>query len=317
MCFEYPMPTDLDKYIADIKANLGWNYSAELVMSIAYQIISLIEKRERPFNKFFTNAINEKYFFCKYWKPFKHLFISLKKNNKTINYPFTPQPVPIADLGEFYFNWAEITHNFDLSCIEHVINLWIYNDEKSIAAEFILEGMKSSSLPKKKIADIAQIKRFLESYMVDAEDWPQKVSEYTDPFYESKIDQLESEKDRLEKIIQALESENVILKSFSPKTKNKYLRQERSFTLSLIVDYCKKRVEWTEAMYIVAMLNRLLRGDATEEECDIVDSIEKEFINRNKPTLPSNEIVLRKYVENEIQKVEAGGTGINNEIKKD
>ena len=219
MCFEYPMPTDLDKYIADIKANLGWNYSAELVMTMAYHIISLIEKKERPFNKFFTNAINEKYVSCKFWEPFEQMSISLKENNKTINYPFIPQPVSIAELGDIYFDWAEITHNYDLSCIEHIINLWAYKDEKSIAAELILEGLRSVPLPKKRKIDIAQIKRFLDSYMEDPEDWPQMVSEDVEFYYGNQIKQLESEKEGLEKIIRTLESENKRLQSFKQKTK--------------------------------------------------------------------------------------------------
>ena len=317
MCYEYPMPADLDKYIADIKANLGWNYSAELVMSMAYQIISFFEKKERPVNKFFTKAIYEKYVSCKYWEPFEQLFFSLKKKNRPIIYPFPPQPVPIAELADFYFDWAEITHNYDLSCIEHVINLWDYNDEKSIAAEFILNSLNSSLLPKKKKVDMAQIKRFLESYMTDPEDWPQKVSEYTESFYEVEIDNLLKSQERLEKLVQELETENEKLKSFQLKDKDKNVHQERSFTLSLIVDYCKKRVDWTEAMYIVAMLNRLLRGNATEEECEIVDSIESEFINRNKPATPKKELVYKKYVETEIHTIEAGGTGVKNETKKD
>lgn len=79
MVFEHPLPSNLSQYIADIKANIGWNYSAELVMSMAYYLVSLIDNNERPLNKFFTKAINEKFFECIYWKPFKHCFERLKK----------------------------------------------------------------------------------------------------------------------------------------------------------------------------------------------------------------------------------------------
>ena len=84
MVYDYPMPSDLPKYVSDIKANMGWNYSAELVMSMAYFIISLIDKNERPFNKFFTKAINEKFFGCLYWKPFKHRFEQLKIEKRNL-----------------------------------------------------------------------------------------------------------------------------------------------------------------------------------------------------------------------------------------
>jgi len=65
------------------------------------------------------------------------------------------------------------------------------------------------------------------------------------------------------------------------------------------------------------MLNKLLRRIATDEDSDLVDSIEEEFFNRTKPVPTHKEIVLQKHVGTEIQHVEAGGTGVNNEIKKD
>ncbi len=50
--YEHPLPNDLQRYLNDIKANLGWNYSAELVMSMSYFLIALIDKNERPINRF-------------------------------------------------------------------------------------------------------------------------------------------------------------------------------------------------------------------------------------------------------------------------
>ena len=280
MCFEYPLPTDLDKYIADIKANLGWNYSAELVMSVTYQLITHINKTERPFNKFFTKSIYDKYNTCRFWKPFKRLFVSLKKKNRTIDYSFTPHPIPIADLGEFYFNWAEITHNYNLSCIEHVINLWDYRDEKMMAAELILESLNSNPLLKKKRTDIIQIKRFLDTYMVDVEDQMHMVAEYTESLYEGQIEKLQKDKERLENKVKSLETEVEILKSQLVKNKRKKVGAERVFTLGLIVDYCKKKCSWEEVKDTVAMLNKLIRNDATQEDFDLIDSIEEEYKQR-------------------------------------
>ena len=55
---------------------------------------------------------------------------------------------------------------------------------------------------------------------------------------------------------------------------------EPIFTLSEIVEYAKTRVTWEDARPIVAMLNAMLRGCATPVDFQLVDSIEKEFLNR-------------------------------------
>jgi hypothetical protein len=57
--------------------------------------------------------------------------------------------------------------------------------------------------------------------------------------------------------------------------------------------------------------------DGTREELKKVSSITSFIKNRDKPTPTHHEIVLQKHVGTEIQNVEAGGTGVNNEIKKD
>ena len=55
--------------------------------------------------------------------------------------------------------------------------------------------------------------------------------------------------------------------------------KERSFTLKEIASYCEKRADKNEAKGIVAMLNHLLRKNGTEEEFNLVDSIESSFID--------------------------------------
>ena len=314
MLFEYPMPSDLPKYVNDIKANMGWNYSAELVMSMAYYLMSLIEKQERPLNKFFTKAINEKYFGCLYWKPFKHCFERLKKEKRHVKYRFHPRPVGLEWLKEHYIHWNEITHNYDLLCIEKVINLWSDVEDKREVAVMINDSIYF--IPTyKNAADLAHIRHFLEVYLVAAENAPiwrcaeESSGEECEQLKE-RLAEIDKEKAALQQRIIELEAENDRLNALLETKKSN--GTARKFTLVQIVDYCKGCVEWNDVKSIVAMLNKLLRRVATDEDSDLVDSIEAEFINRN-----HKEIVLQKHVVTEIQKVEAGGTGVNNEIKKD
>ena len=57
-------------------------------------------------------------------------------------------------------------------------------------------------------------------------------------------------------------------------------RGEVAISLSQMVEYCKTRVSWEDARPIVAMLNVMLRGCGSQEEFELVDSIEREFIRR-------------------------------------
>lgn len=282
MVFEHPLPTDLSKYISDIKANMGWNYSAELVMSMAYYLISLIEKNERPLNKFFTKAVNERFGGCLFWKPFKHRFEKLKKEKRTVKYSFFPQPVEVKWLRDKYVHWNTITCNYDLLCIDKVINLWKTIDDKREVAVMINDSVDFGT-PLRNAADKAHIRHFIEVYMI-ADDraaiWKcEDESPETDyQILNECINELQKDKKVLIERINELEADNQRLNALLEKKKRN--GRARKFTLVQIVDYCKGCVVWDDVKSIVAMLNKLLRRIATEEDSDLVDSIENEFKNR-------------------------------------
>lgn len=279
MVYERPLPSDLDKYVADVKANLGWNYSAELVMSMVYFLLALIDKHVRPLNKFFTKAINERFFGCLYWKPFKHRFECLKKAHRKINYHFKPSPVDVWYIQDKYVDWKTITHGYDLGCLDDVINLWHDMEDKKEVAWIINETSHILTLPS---TEYNRILRFLNIYMLsDSSSFDDKCGEPPTDDCQSlkvRINEMNSEKAVLQSRIKELEAENEKLKALQENKKSN--GKARRFTLVEIVDYCKGRVEWDDVKDIVAMLNRLLRKTGTEEDSDLVDSIEKEFKKR-------------------------------------
>lgn len=282
MVFEHPLPTDLPKYISDIKANIGWNYSAELVMSMAYYLISLIEKHERPLNKFFTKAVNERFGGCLFWKPFKHRFEKLRKEKRTVKYSFLPQPVEVEWLKDKYVHWNTITCNYDLLCIEKVINLWKSIDDKREVAVMINDSVDFGT-PLRNAADKAHIKHFMEVYMIADESAPiwkcaEKLPETDYKILNERINELEKDKRVLMGRINELEADNQRLNALLERKKR--IGKARKFTLVQIVEYCKSCVVWDDVKSIVAMLNKLLRRIATEEDNVLVDSIEDEFKNR-------------------------------------
>jgi hypothetical protein len=168
---KHPLPTDLQKYISDIKANIGWNYSAELVMSMAYYLISLTDKYERPLNKFFTKAVNERFGGCLFWKPFKHRFERLKKEKQTVKYSFIPQPVEVEWLKDKYVHWNTITCNYNLICIEKVVYLWKSVDDRREVVAMINNSMDFGT-PSRNAAYKAYIRQFMDVYLMADDSTP-------------------------------------------------------------------------------------------------------------------------------------------------
>ena len=281
--YEYPLPNDLQKYMNDIKANLGWNYSAELVMSMSYFLIALIEKNERPVNRFFTKTINERFFGCIYWKPFKHRFEKLKRKRTSLNYQFMPHPQDMNWFKDKFIYWRTITRDFDYDAILNVIYLWKSHDEKGTIAKMIENSIVSSNYFIGKNVNLVQpILDMLARYQMPEQSllYAEKKSNKYNSIDKkaNEIEQLNEEKTTLQNRIKELEAENERLNALLEKKKK--TGTARKFTLVEIVDYCKGCVEWNDAKFIVAMLNKLLRHIGTTEDSDLVDSIEDEFKNR-------------------------------------
>lgn len=99
----------------------------------------------------------------------------------------------------------------------------------------------------------------------------------------------------------------------------RYGSQKDWLNIDEMVMYCKLCVSWEDARPIVEMMRNHLTqsGYQTGEELEKINSIESEFLSRSKPLPTHKEIVLQKHVGTEIQNVAAGGTGVNNNIKKD
>lgn len=282
MMFERPMPSDLPKYISDIKANLGWKYSAELVMSMTYFMTALIGKDSRQLNKFFTKSINEAFGGCIYWKPFKHCFEAMRKRGMHIRYMFRPHPCSVEDLSNYYIRWDTVTNCYNLSSIEHVMSLWSDKKSRQEIAEWIIASMNNTQNNNAVKVDYEEVRWYLNNYLDKAEDSPVFMCAEPDPFSENislneRIAKLEKENKALKGRIDELETENKRLNALAEKKTN---GSSRKFALVEIVEYCKNRVEWDDVKSIVAMLNKLLLRKATKDDEILVDSIETEFASR-------------------------------------
>ena len=274
MFYENPMPEDLQNYVSDIKANLGWSYSAELVISMAYFMIT--NCKNKPLNMFFTNSIIDNFQDSIYWKPFDLCSDELKKAGESINYDFNPCPAPIDELTFKYIPWADLTHNYDKNALLELIKLWSKEEEKKELAKLLAASLdfKPSDYRDKYYNLIYRTfkKAFYDkdtSYDIFCKNLRSLTTEESS--YKKEIAALQQH-------IEELEADNNRLRTLLENKKSK--GKDRRFTLIQIVEYCKGCVEWNDVKSIVAMLNKLLRRSATKEDSDLVDSIEDEFKSR-------------------------------------
>lgn len=279
MVYERPSPADLKKYEADIKRNMGWNYSVELVMSMLYFLHALIKNKECIQNRFFMLNIMRKYKICVYWEPFAECCRKIGRAT-SVTYDFHPRPVAPHFLADKYVPWQEITINYDTAAIIEILSKW--DSEKDRLT--VLEMMKTSlnfSTPRLQRAYYNQVSSVLHSSLFGNGNNVKKASELEERInhLDSKLMLLQKENATFQKLTNDLIADNNRLKAL---LEEKDIHGEaRKFTLVEIVNYCKGRVEWNEAKDIVAMLNRLLLlHGGTPEDNELVISIESEFKNR-------------------------------------
>lgn len=248
-------------YISDIKANLGWNYSAELVISMAYWLTKLSPRnRTHAFKVPRYSELQD----CDYWEPFRQCYEQLKKSYKRLKYDFKPRPVSPDSLRNKYFNWADLTDYYDVGAIRFILDQWDDIADKKEVAAMIKDRMDKGRVIRIKGTDNAEAIRLLNSYVGEDVSTMRVESSPNEEALQGRIRELEAEVGRLNTLMEG----------------KKQSGKDRKFTLVQMVDYCKGCVDWNDVKSIVAMLNKLLRRIGTDEDSELVDSIEAEFINR-------------------------------------
>ena len=96
---------------------------------------------------------------------------------------------------------------------------------------------------------------------------------------QKQLDQKNRDNEALKSVIEGLENEVKRLLALLDERDEKDMQIK--FSLIQIVDYCKQCAVWGDASPIVNMLNKFLRKNGTQEDADLVDSIENEFKNRH------------------------------------
>lgn len=279
MAYERAMPSDLTNYEADIRVNMMLSYSVELVMSMIYFLMSLVDKNSRQFNTFLLLTIKERYRKCPFWKPFNARYTKLSKAKIKIKYDFKPHPIPVLELASEYVHWQEVTRNYDGGAVLEIIGLWENQEDRVTLANMILTSVNFKT-PKQQNLYLDQVNTVLKEYVFDKEKQSSESSELENRLKEldSKVLILEREKNAL--LNKVNEQKEEIDKLNALLEEKKQNGTARKFTMVEMVNHCKGCVSWDDAKGIVNMLNKLLRGIGTKEDYDLLDSIEEEFKNK-------------------------------------
>jgi hypothetical protein len=275
--YEKPYMFGIAPYFQDIKANLGWNYSAELVMSMLYWIFEASDSINLKKRNYFKDFIKLQCSGCIYWQTFQKCYQLLKRKKICLKYRFAPKPVSTHYLRNKYIYWSDITRNYDLVTTRCTIELWDNEEDRSEVAAMIKGSLGKGAVIKRYGADDATVINLLDGYIKNNSSFVYtNPSQYIDNRYlEVRIKQLEMVNHAKQSRIDELEADNNRLNALLEK--KKINGKARKFTLVQMVDYCKDCVEWDDVKSIVAMLNKLLRRIGTDEDSDLVDSIEEEF----------------------------------------
>ena len=279
MSYERAMPSDLKRYVVDIRGNIGLSYGVELVMTMLYFLMSLVDKNSRQFDSNLLKTIKEWYKKSSYWKPFNNLYKSLNKDKKNIKYNFIPHPVSAKELANGYIPWQELTRNYEGGAVLEIINLWKNQDDKVTLANMILASVNFKT-PKQQILYLDQVKTVLKEHVFEKENQSSESSEQENRLKEldSKVLVLERVKTALQNKVNEQEAENGKLKALLEEKKQD--GAARKFTLVEMVNYCKSSLTSDEAKEIIIMLNKLLRNVGTSEDYDLLDRTEKELKNK-------------------------------------
>ena len=279
MAYERAMPADLKKYVGDIRGNIGLSYGVELVMSMLYFMMSLVDKNSRIFNSFLLITIKEWYKKSSYWKPFNTLYKKLNKEKKIIRYDFTPHPISTKELARNYVSWQELTNNYNGGTVLEIINLWESQDDKETLANMILASVNFKT-PKQQNLYLDQVNTILKENVFDRGNQSNDGSELEIRLKEldSKVFILEREKTALQNKVNEQDAENKRIKALLDKKKQD--GAARKFTLVEMVEYCKNNLTSEESKEIIIMLNKLLRSVGTNEDYDLLDKTENELKNK-------------------------------------
>ena len=284
IAYEQDPDIRLESYITDIKSNMGTYNHARVVYGLIFFLFS-----HRSNNTLIEVKYCSAFFmhFCLYGGVgIKGIFKSESDKPENKFYiDLSPRPNATSQLDEILINWKDVTNNYNKKSIEDICNLYPDLAEKRI----VFENMRNSCLAYSIVYGKSLKDMFPFDYKKTFRDIMMDYHEYynedifskcfkDEPPISPTYRELEEENGNLKKKLEEALSENELLKSKLNMTKPKR-QQETSFTVSMIVDYCKRIPEYQCVEAIEKMLYKFIKM-CTEKEEKLIDSISEHFNNK-------------------------------------
>ena len=282
IAYEQNPNVQLRDYVVDIKSNIGTHNHARVVYGLIYYLLSHrnnnslidIKYRSHFLMRFRIGAVHKTNFPDELEYPLKSYDIDL-----------SPRPCHTSMLNNMMIDWEEVTNCFDKESIGKIVNLYeevterkkIYSMIEHAFEVFYKKQGKSFLALKARNPNMADYRFFYDFNEVNPKDFscqPCLCCE-EEPVATPTYRELEEENINLKKRLEAALTENESLKSALNMMKPKR-QQETSFTVSMIVDYCKRIPEYSHVAAIEKMLYRFSKKCSEKEEM-LIDSISEHF----------------------------------------
>ena len=285
--YEQNPNVQLRDYTIDIKSNMGSYNLAKVVYGLIYFLLSHRIENSLIDIKYCAAFLKRFIYFAENHE--KEIFeqeLGLPKNIYTID--LSPRPCAISQLDNILIDWKDVTNSYDKESILGVCNLYSNFDEKKRLLDmmqhayhrFISRQNKTSGHLRDYFPFVVNSDYFWEIEKSFDSDNSEHAYVCRDdgpggyPTYQ----ELEDENINLKKKLEKALSENESLKSALNMTKPKK-QQETSFTITMIVNYCKSIPEYSLVTPIEKMLYKFIRKCSENEE-KLVDSISEHFNNK-------------------------------------
>lgn len=152
---------NIDGYVSEIKEDLQWEHSEELIMTMIHYFLSLDMRSNRLVNTYLNAQIVEKYSKCSYWELFRFCAEDIHRRGGTLTHDFRPIPWSVFAYVCLENDWRSNTCNYDLNRIEEILNLWPSIQERQIIGTIIFRHLEDEDVYGKSGLTSEGLKNFL------------------------------------------------------------------------------------------------------------------------------------------------------------
>ena len=118
------------EYQYDIKANLGWKFSDELVLTMIYWLLKSSAHESAVYKFYAAEFIKKVCSYCSFWMFFSNCSGKIREDGLTLSYDFRPKPANPDELRKDYILWGDFTNDYHPKVVRRIIEFWDDDDDR-------------------------------------------------------------------------------------------------------------------------------------------------------------------------------------------